>query len=163
MISRDFSDPKVKLVEVTPEMERKDRERNSSTSSGLFASWQGTPNDLDPALVPPDKLKMLEETRKREHARSLEVRTKEPDLPAVIGPGVGAGKEDRRCFHIPSQAMLTFRKFLTDRTQSSINFSREEAGTFRDLLGQLKTPTRLSDAKAIIQLSDQLDEWIGDQ
>lgn len=150
-------------MEVTPEMERKDREQ-AAPKGGIFASWNN-PGELDPSLVPPEKQKMLAETQQREQQRQADARAKTPNRkPSLEHQWQDVGAiESKRYFLIPSQLMACFKKFLMGQTEISVNLTLDQAQVLLQELGALKTPKNMADAKVIIKLSDQLEEWVNDQ
>ena len=153
-MARDFSNPNTKLVEVTPEMQRKERERSAPSGGGMFASWNSPIEELDPSLVPADKLKAIQESQAREAAKPKDFQPGEviPVLKRVAGKNLVV---------IPIQAIKQFKSLLPMFQDIEVVFNPEQAQLFLDELGNMKTPAKMSDAKAIVKLTDQLERLVG--
>lgn len=159
MPGRDFSNPGTKFVEVS------DRpERSTGVPSGITASWTAPIDAIDPALVSADQRKMLLETQQKQ---ALEKPAEIPQPPTPNNSRVISLPSQRSqgsdLVLIPAQAMEQFRALLgTHFPDIKVSLTAEEAGLLLVKLEEMETPKKMSDAKAIIKLSDSLERLINE-
>ena len=133
-------------------MEQRDRQRSGSAGVGIMASWTGTASldDLDPALIPEDKRRMLEATQ----AKQAKPPENDPPRPQA-GPMPKSGM-----LSVPPQAMKQFRDYIKNVSTIKVQLTSEEARLFLDIVESMPTPKAMSDAKAIIRLTEQLEAML---
>lgn len=125
-------------------VERKERE--SRLSSGMTSSWTSPP---DPELVPPDKMKMILESRAKQVDKDREF------VKAHITEREGPAS--RACLvTIPKQALKPFLRVLPLFEAVQVNLTTDQRKMLLEALQGLKTPPNLMDAKAIFNLMEVL-------
>lgn len=154
--NRDFSNPNTKFVEVDEMLERKRNERAQPVGGGMFASWNSPIEELDSHVIPEDKKKLILETQAKQQQQAPAQREEPISFPTKASDQINSG-----VVRIPTQAMKRFRNWMADRETVKIEMTADEADSFLDSLQEMKTPKTMTDAKAIIRLSDDLERIIG--
>lgn len=127
------------------------KERESKNSGGMTSSWTGIP---DPELVPPDKMKLILESRQKQAEKERQFDERQQATPIRQPPSLPRAK----LVTIPKQAIKSIIRLLPLFEAVQMNLTSEQSKMLLDSLSSLPTPKNMMDAKAIFNLMEMLSQ-----